>query len=144
MAQYNDAKTTLLGQGSENAALNFLNATLQLNDGQNLVVGATSDNGNVTIEMAPVVVEGDQAPSDAVDAGKVIPSVPDQIVSVVAADGSAEDLLPADTIIVSDSKFTAKGLEIAGTAGAEAVTLKVTGSSDITLTGGEDVYKRQG
>lgn len=137
LAQYNDAKTTLLGQGSENAALNFLNATLQLNDGQNLVVGATSDNGNVTIEMAPVVVEGDQAPSDAVDAGKVIPSVPDQIVSVVAADGSAEDLLPADTIIVSDSKFTAKGLEIAGTAGAEAVTLKVTGSSDITLTGGE-------
>ena len=137
LAQYNDAKTTLLGQGSENAALNFLNATLQLNDGQNLVVGATSDNGNVTIEMAPVVVEGDQAPSDAVDAGKVIPSVPDQIVSVVAADGSAEDLLPADTIIVSDSKFTAKGLEIAGTASAEAVTLKVTGSSDITLTGGE-------
>ena len=137
LAQYNDAKTTLLGQGSENAALNFLNATLQLNDGQNLVVGATSDNGNVTIEMAPVVVEGNQAPSDAVDAGKEIPSVPDQIVSVVAADGSAEDLLPADTIIVSDSKFTAKGLEIAGTAGAEAVTLKVTGSSDITLTGGE-------
>ena len=100
-------------------------------------MGATPDNGNVTIEMAPVVVEGDQAPSDAVDAGKEIPSVPDQIVSVVAADGSAEDLLPADTIIVSDSKFTAKGLEIAGTAGAEAVTLKVTGSSDITLTGGE-------
>lgn len=135
--QYNDAKKTLLSQGDESAALNFLNATLQLNDGQNLVVGATPDNGNVTIEMAPVVVEGDQAPSDAVDAGKEIPSVPDQIVSVVAADGSAEDLLPADTIIVSDSKFTAKGLEIAGTAGAEAVTLKVTGSSDITLTGGE-------
>ena len=135
--QYNDAKKTLLSQGDESAALNFLNATLQLNDEQNLVVGATPDNGNVTIEMAPVVVEGDQAPSDAVDAGKEIPSVPDQIVSVVAADGSAEDLLPADTIIVSDSKFTAKGLEIAGTAGAEAVTLKVTGSSDITLTGGE-------
>lgn len=137
--EYNAAKSALLGQDdvTENAALNFLNANLKLDEGQDLVVGAEQKDNEVTITMAPVVVEGDQAPSDAVDAGKVIPSVPDQIVSVVAADGSAEDLLPADTIIVSDSKFTAKGLEIAGTAGAEAVTLKVTGSSDITLTGGE-------
>lgn len=140
--EYNSVKNALLNQKAEdtileNAALNFLNATLQLNDGQNLVVGAAPDNGNVTIEMAPVVVEGDQAPSDAVDAGKVIPSVPDQIVSVVS-DNTNKDLLAADTITISgDSKFTAKGLEIAGTAGAEAVTLKVTGSSDITLTGGE-------
>lgn len=140
--EYNSVKNALLNQKAEdtileNAALNFLNATLQLNDRQNLVVGATPDNGNVTIEMAPVVVEGDQAPSDAVDAGKVIPSVPDQIVSVVS-DNTNKDLLAADTITISgDSKFTAKGLEIAGTAGAEAVTLKVTGSSDITLTGGE-------
>ena len=63
--------------------------------------------------------------------------MPDQIVSVVS-DNTNKDLLAADTITISgDSKFTAKGLEIAGTAGAEAVTLKVTGSSDITLTGGE-------
>lgn len=141
--EYNSVKNALLNQKAEdtileNAALNFLNATLQLNDRQNLVVGATPDNGNVTIEMAPVVVEGDQAPSDAVDAGKVIPSVPDQIVSVVS-DNTNKDLLAADTIIVSNSKFTAKGLEIADTAtpDAEAVTLKVTGSSNITLTGGE-------
>lgn len=136
LAQYNDAKTTLLGQGSENAALNFLNATLQLNDGQNLVVGATSDNGNVTIEMAPVVVEGDQAPSDAVDAGKVIPSVPNQIVSVVQDDESKQ-LLAADIITISDSEFTAKGLQIEDTKGAGDVTLAVTDGSNITLTGGE-------
>ena len=135
--EYASVKQALMNSGNENATLNILNATLELNNNQALVVGATQSDNGVTIQMAPVVVEGDQAPSDAVDAGKEIPSVPDQIVSVVAADGSAEDLLPADTIIVSDSKFTAKGLEIAGTAGAEAVTLKVTGSSDITLTGGE-------
>ena len=140
LEQYNAAKGALLGQADvpEDATLNFLNANLQLDDDQALVVGATpDDNGNVTIEMAPVVVEGDQAPEEAALAGQEIPSVPNQIVSVVAANGSAEDLLPADTITVSDSEFTAKGLEIAGTAGAEAVTLKVTGSSDITLTGGE-------
>lgn len=137
--EYNAAKNALLGQDdvTGNATLNFLNANLKLDEGQNLVVGAKQEDNVVTIQTAPVVVATDEAPSDAVDAGKEIPSVPNQIVSVVAADGSAEDLLPADTIIVSDSKFTAKGLEIAGTAGAEAVTLKVTGSSDITLTGGE-------
>lgn len=140
LEQYNAAKGALLGQADvpEDATLNFLNANLQLDDDQALVVGATpDDNGNVTIEMAPVVVEGDQSPEEAALAGQEIPSVPNQIVSVVAANGSAEDLLPADTITVSDSEFTAKGLQIEDTKGAEAVTLAVTDGSNVTLTGGE-------
>lgn len=137
--EYNAAKNALLGQDdvTENATLNFLNANLKLDEGQNLVVGAEQKDNGVTIQTAPVVVATDETPSDAVDAGKEIPSVPNQIVSVVAANGSAEDLLPADTITVSDSEFTAKGLQIEDTKGAEAVTLAVTDGSNITLTGGE-------
>ena len=137
--EYNAAKNALLGQDdvTENATLNFLNANLKLDEGQNLVVGAEQKDNGVTIQTAPVVVATDETPSDAVDAGKEIPSVPNQIVSVVAANGSAEDLLPADTITVSDSEFTAKGLQIEDTKGAEAVTLAVTYGSNITLTGGE-------
>ena len=132
--EYASVKRALMDSVGENTTLNFLNANLKLDEGQDLVVGAKQEDNVVTIQTAPVVVATDEAPSDAAD--KVITSVPDQIVSVVTND---EDKTPleADTIIVSDSKFTAKGLEIAGTAGAEAVTLKVTGSSDITLTGGE-------
>ena len=132
--EYASVKRALMDSVGENTTLNFLNANLKLDEGQDLVVGAKQEDNVVTIQTAPVVVATDEAPSDAAD--KVITSVPDQIVSVVTND---EDKTPleADTIIVSDSKFTAKGLEIAGTAGAKAVTLKVTGSSDITLTGGE-------
>ena len=137
LEDYNAAKDALLGQGEENAALNFLNASLQLDEGQDLVVGATPDGGNIIIEMAPVVVEGDEKPSDAANAGKEIPSVPNQIVSVVKADDANKELLKADTITVSGSKFTAKGLQIAGTENAEAVTLDVTDGSSLTLTGGE-------
>lgn len=136
--EYASVKQALMASVGENAALNFLNANLKLDEGQDLVVGAAQeDNGVVTIQTAPVVVEETEAPSAAAD--KVITSVPNQIVSVVAADDNNADKQPlaADTIIVSSSKFTAKGLEIAGTASAEAVTLKVTDSSDITLTGGE-------
>lgn len=137
--EYNAAKNALLGQGDESAALNFLNANLKLDEGQDLVVGAEQKDNEVTITMAPVVADATETPIAAAGDG-TITSVPDQIVSVVAADDNNADKQPlaADTITISgDSKFTAKGLEIAGTAGAEAVTLKVTGSSDITLTGGE-------
>lgn len=137
LAQYNDAKTTLLGQGSEGAALNFLNATLDT-EGKDLVVGATVADNEVTIEMAPVVADAAESPIEAADDG-TITSVPNQIVSVVAADDSAKELLPADTITVSGSEFIAKGLQIASTASpeAEAVTLAVTDGSNVTLTGGE-------
>lgn len=138
--EYNAAKNALLGQNdvTENATLNFLNANLKLDEGQNLVVGATVADNEVTIEMAPVVADAAESPIEAADDG-TITSVPNQIVSVVAADDSAKELLPADTITVSGREFIAKGLQIAGTASpeAEAVTLAVTDGSNITLTGGE-------
>ncbi|WP_297219740.1 autotransporter domain-containing protein [uncultured Desulfovibrio sp.] len=139
--EYATAKKNLLGQGTEGATLNFLNASLALNDTQDLVVGAAQNDNEVTITMAPVVVEATEKPSDAATSSEnVIDSVPDKIVSVVHKDDNTEDkeLLAADTITIADSsKFTAKGLEIAGTEGAATVTLKVTDNSDITLTGGE-------
>lgn len=136
--EYNAAKNALLGQDdvTENATLNFLNANLKLDEGQNLVVGAKQEDNVVTIQTAPVVVATDEAPSDAVDAGKEIPSVPNQIVSVVQDDESKQ-LLAADIITISDSEFTAKGLQIEDTKGAGAVTLAVTNGSNVTLTGGE-------
>lgn len=137
--EYNAAKNALLGQTdvTEGATLNFLNANLQLDEGQDLVVGATPDGGNIIIEMAPVVVEGDEKPSDAANAGKEIPSVPNQIVSVVEANDANKELLKADTITVQGSEFTAQGLQIADTESAAAVTLAVTAGSNVTLTGGE-------
>ncbi|WP_415965320.1 autotransporter domain-containing protein [Desulfovibrio piger] len=137
--EYASVKQALMNSGNENATLNILNATLELNNNQALVVGATQSDNGVTIQMAPVVAKEGETPENAADANREIDSVPNQIVSVVAADDSAKELLPADTITVSGSKFTAKGLEIAGTEtqGAGSVILKVTDSSDITLTGGE-------
>ena len=136
--EYNAAKNALLGQDdvTENATLNFLNANLKLDEGQNLVVGAKQEDNVVTIQTAPVVVATDEAPSDAVDAGKEIPSVPNQIVSVVQDDESKQ-LLAADIITISDGEFTAKGLQIEDTKGAGAVTLAVTNGSNVTLTGDE-------
>lgn len=133
--QYNDAKKTLLSQGDKSAALNFLNATLDT-EGKDLVVGAEVSEDKVTITMTPVVVDQGVAPEEAGQDAH-IPSVPNQIVSVVAADDSAKELLPADTITVSGSEFIAKGLQIEDTKEAEAVTLAVTDGSNITLTGGE-------
>lgn len=133
--QYNDAKKTLLSQGDESAALNFLNATLDT-EGKDLVVGAEVSEDKVTITMTPVVVDQGVAPEEAGQDAH-IPSVPNQIVSVVAADDSAKELLPADTITVSGSEFIAKGLQIEDTKEAEAVTLAVTDGSNVTLTGGE-------
>lgn len=136
--QYNGAKKTLLGQGDESAALNFLNATLDT-EGKDLVVGAEVSEDKVTITMTPVVVDQDVAPEEAGQDAH-IPSVPNQIVSVVDKGKVDKDLLEADTITVAGgSEFIAKGLQIAGTASpeAEAVTLAVTNGSNITLTGGE-------
>ena len=135
LEDYNAAKDALLGQGEENAALNFLNATLDT-EGKDLVVGADKDGPEVTITRTPVVVDAGEAP-DAADPDAHIPSVPNRIVSVVKADDANKELLKADTITVSGSKFTAKGLQIAGTENAEAVTLDVTDGSNLTLTGGE-------
>lgn len=138
LAQYNDAKKTLLSQGDESAALNFLNATLDT-EGKDLVVGAEQKDNEVTITMAPVVADATETPIAAAVDG-TITSVPNQIVSVVDKEKVDKDLLEADAITVAGgSEFIAKGLQIAGTASpeAEAVTLAVTDGSNITLTGGE-------
>lgn len=138
LAQYNDAKKTLLSQGDESAALNFLNATLDT-EGKDLVVGAEQKDNEVTITMAPVVADATETPIAAAGDG-TITSVPNQIVSVVDKEKVDKDLLEADAITVAGgSEFIAKGLQIAGTASpeAEAVTLAVTDGSNITLTGGE-------
>lgn len=134
--EYASVKRALMDSVGENATLNFLNANLKLDEGQDLVVGAKQEDNVVTIQTAPVVVATDEAPSDAVDAGKEIPSVPNQIVSVVQDDESKQ-LLAADIITISDSEFTAKGLQIEDTKGAGAVTLAVTNGSNVTLTGDE-------
>lgn len=136
LEDYNAAKDALLGQGEENAALNFLNASLKVNDDQALVVGADKTGNEVTIEMAPVVADAGETPEEAIT-DSTIPSVPNQIVSVVTNDEDKK-LLEADTIkVAGGSEFTAQGLQIADTEGAEAVTLDVTAGSNITLTGGE-------
>lgn len=138
LEQYNAAKGALLGQADvlEDATLNFLNASLKLDDDQALVVGAEVTDDNVTITMPPVVAGEGETPKDAIAEG-AIPSVPNQIVSVVEADDADKNLLKANTITVKGSEFTAQGLQIADTKGAEAVTLDVTASSNVTLTGGE-------
>ena len=139
LEQYNAAKGALLGQADvpEDATLNFLNANLQLEDDQALVVGAEVTDDNVTITMAPVVADAGEAPEDAIADG-TIPSVPNQIVSVVDVHDTDKELLSTDSITVAGgSEFTAKGLQIDGTKEAEAVTLAVTDGSKVTLTGGE-------
>lgn len=136
LEDYNAAKDALLGQGEENAALNFLNASLKVDEGQALVVGADKTGNEVTIEMAPVVADAGETPEEAIT-DSTIPSVPNQIVSVVTNDEDKK-LLEADTIkVAGGSEFTAQGLQIADTDGAEAVTLDVTAGSNVTLTGGE-------
>ena len=136
LEDYNAAKDALLGQGKENAALNFLNASLKVDEGQALVVGADKTGNEVTIEMAPVVADAGETPEEAIT-DSTIPSVPNQIVSVVTNDEDKK-LLEADTIkVAGGSEFTAQGLQIADTEGAEAVTLDVTAGSNVTLTGGE-------
>lgn len=139
LTQYNQAKAALLAQSGEKAALNFLNARLGLDPGEELVAGATtSGSGEVTISMAPVVATSTQSAKTAASDGNTIASVPNRIVSVVKSDDTSKELLKADTITVDNSTFTAGGFQIAGTVDADDVaTLKVTNNSSITLAGGE-------
>ena len=133
--QYNAARQALMEQGSEHATLNFLNASLATEEDQVLVVGGTENGGTVSIDMAPAVVDSDKAPEQGVE----VSSVPTEIVSVVSNDAQKE-LLAADTIEVSNSSFTAQGLQIADTKEADAVTLAVKNGAQVTLTGGESGF----
>ena len=98
-------------------------------------MGADKTGNEVTIEMAPVVADAGETPEEAIT-DSTIPSVPNQIVSVVTNDEDKK-LLEADTIkVAGGSEFTAQGLQIADTEGPSR-HLDVTAGSNVTLTGGE-------
>ena len=130
--EYKSAKGALFNVGSENAELTLLNARLDVEDGNTLVTGATLDNGTATLATGAKVVEND---STNVAGGTDAPHTPENYVSVVDKT-DADRLLEVSTIATNGNSITAKGLKIAGAAGADAVTLKVTptGGNNSTLT----------
>ena len=136
-AQYNQAKDGLLGAG-EDAVLNFLDGTLKVQDGEQVVIGGTVDaNNKVTLAGGtPVVAQADEA---AKDAGAKIASVPDRFIQVVAADDADKALLTASSLEVKNSAFSAKGLQVNPTDAESGVHLDVTGGTTLTLVGGDTV-----
>lgn len=136
-AQYNQAKDGLLGAG-EDAVLNFLDGTLKVQDGEQVVIGGTVDvNNKVTLSGGtPVVAQADEA---AKDAGAKIASVPDRFIQVVAADDADKALLTASSLEVKNSAFSAKGLQVNPTDVESGVHLDVTGGTTLTLVGGDTV-----
>ena len=139
---YKTAKTALLNQNTENATLNFLNATLEVNkeEGQKLVAGATGENGELTLATVPVVADANESAADAETGNKTIESVPDRYVAVVSNHTTNKDLLEASSITVAEG-FSAKGLQIKNvTAGADSVELKIGNNNSedgpiVTLVG---------
>ena len=138
---YNTAKTALLNQNTENASLNFLNATLELGDGQQLVAGAIQDeDGALTLTTGPVVADANESATDAEKANKTIESVPDKYVAVVKNDDKdgTKELLSASSITIKQD-VTAKGLQIKeGDGGKVALTIGETSATEqptVTLVG---------
>ena len=138
--EYNSVKNALLGQKNtdgtilEDAALNILNATLQVERNQVLVAGA-DDNG--TLSTGSVVANT----GSHVDTGTSIPTTPENYVAIVK-NNEAGTLLPVSTIATSGNSITAKGLRIDSLpSGSTEVTLNVTSSttggnnSTLTLVG---------
>ena len=127
--EYKSVKNALLNPTNvtEGAALNILNATLQVGDDEILVAGA-DDNG--TLVTGSVVVSEDS--TDVSGSGTSIPTTPENYVAIVK-DNDADALLSVSTITTSGNSITAKGLKIADANGADAVTLNVT-SDDSTST----------
>lgn len=135
LGEYTSVKDALLKQSGENAELTLLNARLNVEDGNTLVTGATPSNGTATLATGAKVVP-DNKP---VSAGTDVPHTPENYVSVVDSTNASE-LLEVSTIKTNGNSITAKGLKIAGAAGADAVTLRVTSStggnnSTLTLVG---------
>lgn len=134
--EYNSVKNALLGQKNtdgtilEDAALNILNATLQVERNQVLVAGA-DDNG--TLSTGSVVANT----GSNVDTGTSIPTTPENYVAIVK-NNEAGTLLPVSTIATSGNSITAKGLRIDSLpSGSTEVTLNVTsttGGNNSTLT----------
>lgn len=132
LGEYTSVKNALLNQSSEKAELTLLNAQLAVEDGKTLVTGAVLSDGTATLDTGAKVVNND---STNVAGGTDVPHTPENYVSVVEKT-DADRLLEVSTIKTNGNSITAKGLKIAGAAGADAVTLKVTptGGNNSTLT----------
>lgn len=134
--EYTSVKDALLKQPDEKAELTLLNARLNVEDGQTLVTGATFSSGTATLATGAKVVNNDS--TNVATDGTKVPHTPENYVSVVDS-ANASELLAVSTIATNGNSITAKGLKIAGAAGADAVTLQVTsptgGNSTLTLVG---------
>lgn len=130
--EYTSVKDALLNSPKEGAALNILDATLQVGDGEILVAGA---DGNGRLTTGSVVVNEDS--TNVSNDGTSIPTTPENYVAIVD-NTNADTLLPVSTITTNGKSITAKGLTIADANGADAVTLNVTSNgtnSTLTLVG---------
>ncbi len=131
--EYTSVKDALLNSTPEGAALNILDATLQVGDGKILVAGADG-NGRLTTGSVVVNEDSTNVSSD----GTSIPTTPENYVAIVD-NTDAGTLLPVSTITTNGNSITAKGLKIADANGADAVTLNVTSNtgtnSTLTLVG---------
>ena len=133
--EYTSVKNALLNPTNvtEGAALNILDATLQVGDGEILVAGA---DGNGTLTTGSVVVN--EGSTNVSSDGTSIPTTPENYVAIVD-NTDADTLLPVSTITTNGNSITAKGLKIADANGADAVTLNVTSNtgtnSTLTLVG---------
>lgn len=133
LGEYTSVKDALLEQGGGNAELTLLNATLNVEDGNTLVTGAALSGSTATLATGAKVVENNS--TDVAGGGTNVPHTPENYVSVVDKT-DADQLLKVSTIETNGNSITAKGLKIAGAAGADAVTLQVTstGGNNSTLT----------
>ena len=132
LGEYTSVKDALLKQSGEKAELTLLNARLNVEDGNTLVTGAALSGSTATLATGAKVVENN---STNVAGGTDVPHTPENYVSVVDS-ANASELLEVSTIETNGNSITAKGLKIAGAAGADAVTLQVTstGGNNSTLT----------
>ena len=135
LAEYTSVKDALLTPSDEKAELTLLNATLKVEGNQVLVAGAESNNGTATLATGAKVVNSGTLVADS---DPNVPHTPENYVSVVNG-MNASELLEVSAIATKDNSITAKGLKIAGAAGADAVTLQVTSTvgnnSTLTLVG---------
>lgn len=134
LAEYTSVKDALLTPSDEKAELTLLNAQLNVEDGKTLVTGVASvDDGTAKLATGAKVVENGS--TDVTNNGTKVPHTPENYVSVVR-NTYAGELLEVSAIATNGNSITAKGLKIAGAAGADPVTLQVTstGGNNSTLT----------
>lgn len=129
--EYASVKQALMNSGSENATLNLLNATLKEEENQVLVTGADLSGSTAVLATGAKVVPN----NNPVPAGTDVLHTPENYVSVVDS-SNASTRLEVSAIETNGKSITAKGLKIAGAAGADPVTLQVTstGGNNSTLT----------